>query len=615
MFPRASLCEAPPDTAPLPEPGAGTMVKDLGSALELAVGYADELGPAYSLYVAKLQELQQRLVQQRFHLAVLGQFKRGKSTLLNALIGLPILPTAVVPLTAIPTFLHWGADLSARVGYENGRPDAELVGGSVEELASFLARFVTEEGNPHNRLGVSQVNVSCPSPLLRDGLVLIDTPGIGSTLQHNTQATLAFLPQCDAALFLVSADPPLTQVEIEFLKEVRDKVPRLFFILNKVDYLSPREQEQALAFLRRVLHEQGGIAEDVPVFCLSARRGLEARLQGDEGLWASSGMQELEDYLVRFLAQEKASALRLALARKAAAVLASLQGQLQLARRSLELPLDELERRGAALERAVEEARGQLLIAGDLLRGDRARTITFLEEQAEGLRQEATAYFEAIVEQQLGQDENARAPQAAVEAAREALAAAIPGFFEQRLGALSQALDEHVRRVLAPHEQRANALIESVRASAAELFDIPYQAPESAEAFEAKREPYWVTHKWDAHVSPLPPGLVDRLLPLATQRQRAKQRLESQVQALVRHNVENLRWAELQNVNQAFQRFSNDLEQRLEETIAATQGAVATVHQRRLEQSASLTEELASLEQADARIERLRQDLAAFAPD
>ena len=84
-------------------------------------------------------------------------------------------------------------------------------------------------------------------------MVLIDTPGIGSTFRHNTQATLNFLPQCDAALFLVSADPPLTEVEVEFLKEVRTKVTHLFFILNKVDYLTPAEQQVALSFLKKLI--------------------------------------------------------------------------------------------------------------------------------------------------------------------------------------------------------------------------------------------------------------------------------------------------------------------------------------------------------------------------
>jgi predicted GTPase len=72
-------------------------------------------------------------------------------------------------------------------------------------------------------------------PRSRQRAVLIDTPGIGSTHRHNTGMTLRFLPQCDAALFLVSADPPITEVEVAFLIEVRNRVQDLFFVMNKMD--------------------------------------------------------------------------------------------------------------------------------------------------------------------------------------------------------------------------------------------------------------------------------------------------------------------------------------------------------------------------------------------
>ncbi|MCG0278649.1 MAG: dynamin family protein [Thermanaeromonas sp.] len=96
---------------------------------------------------------------------------------------------------------------------------------------------------------------------LGQGVVLIDTPGIGSTFQHNTETTLKFLPQCDAAVFLLSADPPLTQAELEFLQAVRSQIAHLFFILNKVDYLDTQEMSSLLHFVKKVLQEHAGIEE------------------------------------------------------------------------------------------------------------------------------------------------------------------------------------------------------------------------------------------------------------------------------------------------------------------------------------------------------------------
>ena len=215
------------------------------------------LGPEFGGELAKLSALKERLEEGRFHLAVLGQFKRGKSTLLNALIGEAILPTSVVPLTAIPTFVEYGPERAVRVHYQNDKPPDEFLNKYSDEINKILEAFVTEEGNPENRLGVLQVDILHPAEILKHGVVLIDTPGIGSTFTHNTQATLNFLPQCDAALFVVSADPPLTEVESQFLQDVFPKVSRLFFIFNKMDYLNDQEKEAAIGFFKKVLKAKG----------------------------------------------------------------------------------------------------------------------------------------------------------------------------------------------------------------------------------------------------------------------------------------------------------------------------------------------------------------------
>ena len=117
--------------------------------------------------------------------------------------------------------------LSKREACGRVRGKALRRGGQIPE------GFVTEEGNPKNRLGVEEVEILHPAPILQHGVVLIDTPGVGSTFTHNTRSTLNFLPQCDAALFVVSADPPLTEVETEFLKVVKSKVERLFSFSTK----------------------------------------------------------------------------------------------------------------------------------------------------------------------------------------------------------------------------------------------------------------------------------------------------------------------------------------------------------------------------------------------
>jgi len=569
-----------------------------------AIALVRELGDEFSGDARRLAELTGRLAQGRFHLAVLGQFKRGKSTLLNALLGEPVLPTAVVPLTAIPTFVRPGEALAARVHFLDQRKPQDAEVQTAGQLGEFLAGFVTETGNPKNTLGVAQVEVFHPAELLGKGVVLIDTPGIGSTFRHNTEATLNFLPQCDAALFLVSADPPITEVEVEFLRQVRSKVPRLFFILNKVDYLSDDDRQAALEFLRKVLTEQAGVSANVAIFCVSARQGLEARARGDDGLWTASGMAQVERHLVEFLANEKAAALREAVGRRAADALSEALMRLRLALRSLQMPLDDLQQRLSLFEGKIEEARRQRISAGDLLAGDNRRMHEFLEEHAEHLRRQASEYLGGIVHGALS-----RNGQPGEEDVQNALAEAIPGYFEHQVGQTTELFRQRMIGALRPHQQRADELIESVRKSAAELFDVPYHAPESADAFEMVRQPYWVTHRWSSTLSPIPTGLIDRLLPASAQQKRIRRRLLGQVGELVVPNVENLRWATFQSIDQTFTRFGSTLDRRLADTIAATHGAIRAAMDRRRSQGETVSKEAVRLEAAISEMERLRSSL------
>ena len=587
--------EAEPQRALAPSPASGAFVAgaDLPTVLGRAISLLRRLGGDFSGGAQRLEELADRLAQGRFHLAVLGQFKRGKSTLLNALLGEPVLPTSVVPLTAIPTFIHPGRDLRASVLFQDDRQAEGLTASGVEELNAFLARFVTENGNPKNGLGVLQVEVTHPADILRKGVVLIDTPGIGSTFRHNTEATLNFLPQCDAALFLVSADPPMTEVEVEFLKQVRTKVPRLFFIFNKADYLNPSDRQAALEFLRKVLTEQAGIAADAAVFCVSARQALEARLAGNTELWRRSGLANVERHLVEFLASEKSKALHEAVSRKAADVVADVLMRLRLSIRSMQMPLEELQQRFGIFEEKIAEAQRERHVANDLLTGDRKRMHEFLEEQSEALRRKAAAYLKGVVKEASagngGQDE---------EAIRERLAAVIPGFFEHHMGQMTSLFGKRIGEALLPHQRRADALIESVRRAAADLFEIPYQAPESAGAFEMVQEPYWVTHQWTSTVSLIPPGFIDRFLPEGLRKARMMKRLKEQIGGLVIRNVENLRWAIYQSLDQTFTRFGSSLDERLAATIEATHGAIRAAIDRRRQQSEAVSPEVSRLETA-----------------
>jgi GTPase Era involved in 16S rRNA processing len=259
------------------------------------------------------EELVVKLAEDRFTLAVLGQFKRGKSSLMNAVIGRDLLPTGVLPLTSTITVLKYGPKERLVVH----RDDAIF----PEELpVSALVDYVTERGNPANRKKVKTACVELPVPFLRRGIEFVDTPGVGSAISANTVTTYSFLPECDAVLFVTSVDTPMTSLELGFLKEIREYVDRIFFVVNKIDLVADDEQGEVLRFVTETIQSQIG-RDAVKVFPVSARLGLAARTSGDVILYEQSGLKALEEALASFLSEEKSAAFLAAVAHKALRVL------------------------------------------------------------------------------------------------------------------------------------------------------------------------------------------------------------------------------------------------------------------------------------------------------
>lgn len=259
------------------------------------------------------EELVVKLAEDRFTLAVLGQFKRGKSSLMNAIIGRDLLPTGVLPLTSAITVLKYGPDERLVVRRENS-----IFPG--EQPISALADYITEKGNPSNRKKVKHVFVELPVPFLRSGIEFVDTPGVGSAITANTQTAYGFLPECDAVLFVTGADMPMTSLELAFLQDIREHVDKIFFVVNKIDLVTEDERNEVLEFVTEAIRSQTGL-NAVKIFPVSARLGLAARMSGDADLYGQSGLKALEEALASFLSEEKSVVFLGAIARRAGKIL------------------------------------------------------------------------------------------------------------------------------------------------------------------------------------------------------------------------------------------------------------------------------------------------------
>lgn len=594
-----------PQSGPVQSARDGKAADQLLSLLASASDRLTAVWPSGSLS-RRFDDLADRLSAGRLRVAVLGQFKRGKSTFLNALLGCDLLPSSVVPLTAIPTFLRWGPENRAEVSYLDGRPHETMVADDLRDIAALLRRYVTEEGNPRNRSGVARVEVSLPAAILASGIELIDTPGIGSTLRHNTDAALEVLPECDAAFFVVSVDPPITAAELDYLDRARAGISPIFFVLNKVDYLPSAERRSAADFLRQALRGHSASLAEPVIFELSARNALAAKQAQDKEAVKLSGLAAIEAHLAETLLKTKRDILRAAIVQKAITALEFAHSDAALAVRALEMPIEELAARARRFGDAVADIERQRLLAADLLGGDRRRMRQTMEQRAEILRSEARTSLLALADAAFS---GGRPPAKAEEMAKSLIAEAIPELFQEALERAARQTADELNQSLAGHVDRAETVIASVRKSAAELFDIPYGARETTESFVAAREPYWVTHKWHETLLPLGGSVIDRFLPFIAARTRAKRRLSAEVDDLIARNVENLRWATLQNIDEAFRRFSGWFDERLREAIEATRGAITAAQESRQrragEAEADLQRLRAAQEQVAALITRL----------
>jgi GTP-binding protein EngB required for normal cell division len=586
----------------------GRSAEALKILLERVGKLCEEWGDGLSNFRLRIAELQERLTEERFHLAVLGQFKRGKSTLLNALLGEPLLPTGIVPLTSIPTFLQSGKTRVVRIFFRDGRC-ADFSDLALEEARDALSRHVTEKENPKNRLGVERVEVEHPSRLLTAGVVLIDTPGIGSTFRHNTEATLSFLPHCDAALFIVSADPPITEVEQEFLKAVQKRVAKLCFVMNKIDYLGEGDLGDAMAFFDKALKESG-VRDGGAIFQVSAKRGIDARVKENALLWRESGLEDLQNYLLDFLSREKLRTLKLAIAKKAGDVVADITMNIDLQRRSLELSQEDLAKRIRIFNDKVNEIENEAIKTTDLLAGDKKRATQFLEDLAESLRTDARRHLDELVGSLFKSNDNLGAIE---QRAKDFLAEEIPPFFAAKLAAFSDEVNRRLEEAIAPYQERLDNLIGALRSTAAELFEIPYRAPSASGAFQTRHKPYWVTQKWNTSISPVPEGFADRFLPSEIRKRRTEKRLAEEAESLVMHNVENVRWATLRNLDDAFRRIADAFDERLKETAEATHHAMSAAHLRQKQNEKTADPELKRLEQTATELAELENALAYYA--
>ncbi len=199
---------------------------------------------------------------QLIDVAVLGQFKAGKSSFLNSLIGKTTLPVGVIPVTTAITRLQYGETQRAIVHHVDGR--------RTEVDVNAIGEFIAEAQNPGNIKNVAVVDIELPSLKKYAGLRLVDTPGLGSVYRDHITTSENWLPEAGTAVLAISADRPLAENDVLLLRELRPHTPRIIILLTKADLLTPAQQEEVVLFFRSALQRE--FQKQFPIFLYSTHQ-------------------------------------------------------------------------------------------------------------------------------------------------------------------------------------------------------------------------------------------------------------------------------------------------------------------------------------------------------
>lgn len=279
----------------------------------------------------RVRELSDKLANQQITISVIGQFKRGKSTLLNKMLGEKLLPVGIVPVTSAVTRIQYG-EKAAAVHFGNGivRPVA----------FEALSEYISEQKNPDNERGVASVTLKIPAAFLMSGITLVDTPGVGSFHKHNSDAAYAFIKESDAVIFTLSVDSPINEIEINFLKSAKEYAAKFYFAVNKIDVVSEEELSAYLDYCRRLICQIMEV-ESVNMYAVSAKNG--------------EGVSTLKESIQNDCEEVARKIIEDSVGMKLKDIIGSALAQLGLYWNALKMPIGRFDNRFKSMEKYLED--------------------------------------------------------------------------------------------------------------------------------------------------------------------------------------------------------------------------------------------------------------------
>jgi GTP-binding protein EngB required for normal cell division len=554
-----------------------------------------------------LAEIRERLYSDKLFIAVVGEFKRGKSTLINAMLGASLLPTGVLPLTNIVTLIEHGPVPSLEVTFRDRPP--------LEAPADQLPDFVAEAGNPENRKKVRYVRLRFPSPFLESGVVLVDTPGFESLHETQTEEARAYLPRIDIGLFLLSADSPLSAKEMALLDELARNVSQCLVLLNKTDFLTGPERQAMVDYVKsRIAERHPELAESV--FPVSARKGLLALREKGAGSRDVGGIGAVMS-IVEALVREKGARIQAkSNAKRLLSIARAVKARLRVEADSLRQPIQVLEDRIARFSRGLEGLEVQRGDAEILVDREIERIILDLDAQMNRLRQDLPPAIGSDLRE--GAKPLAGEGVAGFSARMTALAEErLKVRFEEHLPSIEARMESAYLAVVEKHRARLTVILEELLRLGSEVFSLDLQSWELPEEFSSERRFFYLEGEtrpfFDLEGAAV--GFMERLLPAGKARERALGRILERVPERVDANCGRVRFDLLRRLKDSAARFQGQLSRLVTESAVGIREAASTALEARSAAEADWSERQERLEVFVVDLEAVERELAGLLED
>lgn len=318
-----------------------------------------------------IDEILKRMANDNFNVAIVGEFKRGKSTVINALLGKNILPVDVLPTTATLNKITYNVTPFVTVEYKDGRK--EQIG--IEELDNYVTKLTRE--SEERAKTIKEAVVYYPINYCKNGVTIIDTPGLNDDAAM-TEVTMSVLPTIDAALMVIMAQAPFSESERDFLesKIITSDLGRVLFVVTGIDLLDEEDVDRVLENIKRRIQEHVlkkaesvyGVDSreyqtyqrklgNINLYGLSAKKALKAKVKGDVQMLEDSCFPTFEAALEKFLSEERgAITLSVPVSRIKTASM-ELVKAIQLRMSSMDMMASEFEKKYTAALGEIESVR------------------------------------------------------------------------------------------------------------------------------------------------------------------------------------------------------------------------------------------------------------------